>query len=137
MTYAATIAPPELDELSVNTLHFLAIDIGTEGQVRAPRSADGFGGHGYALGSPALKSNPHDPLWPTGMASSWAGHGCALLYALLMSRASIATGGTSAVPPMGKSYAGACRIRQDSRGGATAGTLGQGLAMQSGWPSPK
>ena len=52
MTHSATIAPPELDELCVNTLRFLAVDVVQKAKSGPSRSAPGFGGHGLrTLGS--------------------------------------------------------------------------------------
>ena len=48
----ATIAPPALDELCINTLRFLAVDMVQKANSGHPGSAPGLGGHGLrTLGS--------------------------------------------------------------------------------------
>ena len=84
MTYSATIAPPELDELCVNTLRFLAVDAVQKAKSGHPGLPLGSAAMAYALWDRSLKFKPHDPLWPDrDRFILSAGHGCALLYALL------------------------------------------------------
>ena len=84
MTSASTIAPPELDELCVNTLRFLAVDAVQKAESGHPGLPMGSAAMAYALWDRSLKFNPHDPLWPDrDRFILSAGHGCALLYALL------------------------------------------------------
>ena len=80
----ATIAPPELDELCVNTLRFLAVDAVQKAKSGHPGLPLGSAAMAYALWDRSLKFNPRDPLWPDrDRFVLSAGHGCALLYALL------------------------------------------------------
>ena len=84
MTYSATIAPPELDELCVNTLRFLAVDAVQKAKSGHPGLPLGSAAMAYALWDRSLKFKPNDPLWPDrDRFILSAGHGCALLYALL------------------------------------------------------
>jgi transketolase len=84
MIHTATIAPPELDELCVNTLRFLAVDAVQKAKSGHPGLPLGSASMAYALWDRFLKFNPRDPFWPDrDRFILSAGHGCALLYALL------------------------------------------------------
>jgi transketolase len=84
MTQSATIAPPELDELCVNTLRFLAVDAVQKARSGHPGLPLGSAAMAYTLWDRFLQFNPSDPLWPNrDRFVLSAGHGCALLYALL------------------------------------------------------
>jgi len=84
MTLSTTLAPPELDELCINTLRFLAVDMVQKAKSGHPGLPLGSAAMAYALWDRFLKFNPHDPLWPDrDRFVLSAGHGCALLYALL------------------------------------------------------
>ena len=83
-TLASTIAPPELDELCINTLRFLAVDMVQKANSGHPGLPMGSATMAYALWDRSLKFNPRDPHWPDrDRFILSAGHGCALLYALL------------------------------------------------------
>lgn len=83
-TLLATIAPPALDELCINTLRFLAVDMVQKANSGHPGLPMGSASMAYALWDRSLKFNPHDPDWPDrDRFVLSAGHGCALLYALL------------------------------------------------------
>ena len=84
MSQSATIAPPELDELCVNTLRFLAVDAVQKAKSGHPGLPLGSASMAYALWDRSLKFNPRDPLWADrDRFILSAGHGCALLYAML------------------------------------------------------
>ena len=84
MTTSATIAPPKLDGLCVNTLRFLAVDAVQKAKSGHPGLPLGSASMAYTLWDRYLKFNPRDPLWPDrDRFILSAGHGCALLYALL------------------------------------------------------
>jgi transketolase len=89
-TMTASIAPstpvasPALDELCINTLRFLAVDMVQKANSGHPGLPLGSATMAYTLWDRLLKFNPHDPLWPDrDRFVLSAGHGCALLYALL------------------------------------------------------
>jgi transketolase len=83
-TLSTTIAPPALDELCINTLRFLAVDMVQKADSGHPGLPMGSASMAYALWDRSLKFNPHDPEWPDrDRFVLSAGHGCALLYALL------------------------------------------------------
>jgi len=78
------IAPPALDELCINTLRFLAVDMVQKANSGHPGLPLGSAAMAYTLWDRRLKFNPRDPLWPDrDRFILSAGHGCALLYALL------------------------------------------------------
>jgi len=73
-----------LDELCINTLRFLAVDMVQKASSGHPGLPMGSAAMAYALWDRSLKFNPHDPHWPDrDRFILSAGHGCALLYALL------------------------------------------------------
>ena len=83
-TLSAPIAPPALDELCINTLRFLAVDMVQEANSGHPGLPMGSASMAFALWDRSLKFNPRDPDWPDrDRFVLSAGHGCALLYALL------------------------------------------------------
>ena len=83
-TFATTIAPPALDELCINTLRFLAVDMVQKANSGHPGLPMGSAAMAYTLWDRSLKYNPRDPHWPDrDRFVLSAGHGCALLYALL------------------------------------------------------
>ncbi|WP_420238310.1 transketolase [Telmatobacter bradus] len=83
-TCAPTTAPPVLDKMCINTLRFLAVDMVQKANSGHPGLPMGSASMAYALWDRSLKFNPHDPHWPDrDRFILSAGHGCALLYALL------------------------------------------------------
>jgi transketolase len=83
-TFATIAAPPALDELCINTLRFLAVDMVQKANSGHPGLPMGSAAMAYALWDRSLKFNPRDPHWPDrDRFILSAGHGCALLYALL------------------------------------------------------
>jgi transketolase len=73
-----------LDTLCVNTLRFLAVDMVQQAQSGHPGLPMGSAAMAYALWDRFLKFNPRDPAWTDrDRFVLSAGHGCALLYALL------------------------------------------------------
>lgn len=74
----------EVDALCVNTLRFLAVDMVQQARSGHPGLPLGSAALMYALWDRFLKFNPHDPEWPDrDRFVLSAGHGCALLYAML------------------------------------------------------
>ena len=83
-TFATIAAPPALDELCIDTLRFLAVDMVQKANSGHPGLPMGSAAMAYTLWDRSLKYNPHDPHWPDrDRFILSAGHGCALLYALL------------------------------------------------------
>ncbi|MFZ0639475.1 MAG: transketolase [Candidatus Acidiferrales bacterium] len=81
---STTVAPPALDEICINTLRFLAVDMVQKAKSGHPGLPLGSASMAYALWDRFLKFNPRDPFWPDrDRFVLSAGHGCALLYALL------------------------------------------------------
>ena len=84
MAVSSIVAPPALDELCINTLRFLAVDMVQKAKSGHPGLPLGSASMAYALWDRSLKFNPRDPHWPNrDRFVLSAGHGCALLYALL------------------------------------------------------
>src|ERR1700678_528141 len=83
-TLSANVASPALDEICINTLRFLAVDMVQQANSGHPGLPMGSAAMAYALWDRSLKFNPRDPFWPDrDRFVLSAGHGCALLYALL------------------------------------------------------
>jgi transketolase len=83
-TFATITVPLALDELCINTLRFLAVDMVQKANSGHPGLPMGSAAMAYALWDRSLKFNPRDPDWPDrDRFILSAGHGCALLYALL------------------------------------------------------
>ena len=84
MAVSSLIAAPALDALCINTLRFLAVDMVQKAKSGHPGLPLGSASMAYALWDRSLKFNPRDPHWPDrDRFVLSAGHGCALLYALL------------------------------------------------------
>jgi transketolase len=83
-TRAAVLSPAALDDICVNTLRFLAVDMVQKAKSGHPGLPLGSAAMAYTLWDRGLKFNPRDPFWPDrDRFVLSAGHGCALLYALL------------------------------------------------------
>lgn len=79
-----TSSASQLDELCINTLRFLAVDAVQKAESGHPGLPLGSAAMAYTLWTRFLKFNPGDPLWPDrDRFVLSAGHGSALLYALL------------------------------------------------------
>ena len=75
---------PELDELCINTIRFLAIDAVQKANSGHPGTPMGAATMAYVLWDRYLKHNPKDPAWPNRDRFILSpGHASALLYALL------------------------------------------------------
>jgi transketolase len=80
----AVASPEQLDTLCINTLRFLAVDMVQKANSGHPGLPLGSAAMAYILWDRFLRFNPADPLWPDrDRFVLSAGHGCALLYALL------------------------------------------------------
>ena len=80
----AVAAAPSIDTLAINTIRGLAIDAVQAANSGHPGLPLGAAPMAYALWTDFLKHNPRDPHWPDrDRFVLSAGHGSALLYALL------------------------------------------------------
>ncbi len=129
-TISTTLAPPALDELCINTLRFLAVDMVQKANSGHPGLPMGSAAMAYALWDRSLKFNPRDPLWPDrDRFILSAGHGCALLYALLhVTGFDLPLEELERFRQWGSRTPGHPEYRQTPGVEATTGPLGQGLA---------
>ena len=75
---------PELDELCINTIRFLAVDAVQKANSGHPGTPMGAATMAYVLWDRFLKHNPEDPAWPDRDRFILSpGHASAMLYALL------------------------------------------------------
>jgi len=73
-----------LDELCINTIRMLAVDAVEKAESGHPGLPLGAAVHAYVLWTRFLRHNPGNPDWPNrDRFILSAGHGSALLYALL------------------------------------------------------
>ena len=130
MTLSPTFAPPALDELCINTLRFLAVDMVQKANSGHPGLPMGSAAMAYALWDRSLKFNPRDPLWPDrDRFILSAGHGCALLYALLhVTGFDLPLEELKRFRQWGSRTPGHPEYRNTPGVEATTGPLGQGLA---------
>ncbi len=78
------LAQTDLDELSINTIRFLAVDAVQQADSGHPGLPMGAAPMAYVLWTRHLKHNPQDPAWLNrDRFVLSAGHGSMLLYALL------------------------------------------------------
>jgi transketolase len=74
----------DADRLNINTLRFLAVDAVERAGSGHPGLPLGAAPMAYVLWDRFLRHNPHNPAWPNrDRFILSAGHGCALLYAML------------------------------------------------------
>lgn len=74
----------EIDDLSINTVRFLAVDMVQKANSGHPGMPMGAAATAYALWDGFLRFDPEHPRWPDrDRFVLSAGHGCALLYSLL------------------------------------------------------
>ncbi len=130
MTLSPALAPPALDELCINTLRFLAVDMVEKANSGHPGLPLGSAAMAYALWDRSLKFNPRDPFWPDrDRFILSAGHGCALLYALLhVNGFDLPREELKRFRQWGSRTPGHPEYRKTPGVEATTGLLGQGLA---------
>ena len=81
---ASALRSPQLDQLCINTIRFLAVDAVQKANSGHPGMPMGAAPMAYALWTRHLKHNPADPAWPNrDRFVLSAGHGSMLLYSLL------------------------------------------------------
>ena len=74
----------KIEELSINTIRFLAVDMVQQANSGHPGAPLGMAPMAYVLWTRFLKHNPADPAWPDrDRFVLSAGHASAMLYALL------------------------------------------------------
>ena len=128
--FATIAAPLALDELCINTLRFLAVDMVQKANSGHPGLPMGSAAMAYALWDRSLKYNPRDPHWPDrDRFVLSAGHGCALLYALLhVTGFDLPMEELKRFRQWGSRTPGHPEYGKTSGVEATTGPLGQGLA---------
>ena len=138
-TLATIAAPPALDELCINTLRFLAVDMVQKANSGHPGLPMGSASMAYTLWDRSLKYNPRDPHWPDrDRFILSAGHGCALLYALLhVTGFDLPLDELKRFRQWGSRTPGHPEYGKTPGVEATTGPLGQGLATAWVWPLPK
>ena len=74
-----------LDELAINTIRTLSMDARAEGELRAPRGADGLAPLAYVLYTRVMRHNPSNADWPgRDRFVLSAGHASMLLYSIAL-----------------------------------------------------
>ncbi len=123
-----------LDELCINTLRFLAVDAVEKAKSGHPGSPLGSAPMAYVLWDRFLRFNPKDPLWPNrDRYVLSAGHGCALLYALLhVTGFDLPLDELERFRQWGSMTPGHPEYRKTPGVEATTGPLGQGFANSVG-----
>lgn len=124
----------DLDELCVNTLRFLAVDEVEKANSGHPGLPLGAAPMAYVLWSRFLSHNPLNPAWPNrDRFILSAGHGCALLYALLyLTGYDLPLEQLKRFRQWGSKTPGHPEYGLTSGVEATTGPLGQGFAMGVG-----
>ncbi|UCF09855.1 MAG: transketolase [Candidatus Bipolaricaulota bacterium] len=124
----------ERSELCINTLRFLAADAIQEAKSGHPGLPLGAAPMAYALWMNHVKANPRDPDWPDrDRFVLSAGHGSALLYALLhLTGHGLPLEELRAFRQWGSRTAGHPESHLTSGVEVTTGPLGQGLANAVG-----
>ena len=123
-----------LDELCVNTIRFLAVDAVEEARSGHPGLPLGAAPMAYVLWDRFLKHNPRNPKWPDrDRFVLSAGHGSALLYALLhLTGYDLPLGELKRFRQIGSTTPGHPEYGHTPGVEATTGPLGQGFAMGVG-----
>ena len=135
---AGTTAPPTepaaIDRLCVNTLRFLAVDAVEQAKSGHPGLPLGAAPMAYTLWDRFLKHNPKDPhWWDRDRFVLSAGHGSALLYALLNTTGyDLPLDELKRFRQWGSRTPGHPEVGRTPGVEATTGPLGQGFAMGVG-----
>lgn len=124
----------ELDDLCINTLRALAMDMVQEAESGHPGLPMGAAAMAYTLWTRFLRFNPRDPAWPDrDRFVLSAGHGSALLYALLhVSGYDLPLSELRRFRQLGSRTPGHPERGHTPGVEATTGPLGQGLANATG-----
>ena len=123
-----------VDEAAVSTIRFLAADMVQAANSGHPGMPMGSAPMAWALWSRHLRHDPHDPEWPDrDRFVLSAGHGSALLYALLhMFGYDLPMAELKAFRQLGSRTPGHPEFGHTPGVETTTGPLGQGLAMAVG-----
>ena len=123
-----------LDELSINTIRFLAIDAVERARSGHPGTPSGAAPMAYVLWHRFLKHDPADPSWPDRDRFILSpGHASALLYALLhMTGYDLSVDDLRGFRQWGSKTPGHPELGHVPGVEATTGPLGQGFAMGVG-----
>lgn len=138
MTTQAVVPEPtfgtDLDRAAVDTIRFLAADMVEAARSGHPGMPMGAAPMAWALWSRHLRHDPADPLWADrDRFVLSAGHGSALLYALLhMFGYGLATEDLRGFRQLGSRTPGHPEVGHTPGVETTTGPLGQGLAMAVG-----
>ncbi|MFH1609137.1 MAG: transketolase [Candidatus Bipolaricaulota bacterium] len=126
--------PTELDERAVNAIRFLAADMVEHAKSGHPGLPLGAAPMAYVLWTRHLKHNPRNPAWPDrDRFVLSAGHGSALLYALLyLSGYDLPLDELRSFRQWGSRTPGHPEAGLTPGVEVTTGPLGQGLAMAVG-----
>ncbi len=129
-----TNAGQRIDELCINTLRMLSADMVEQAKSGHPGMPMGAAAMAYVLWTRFLKHNPSNPLWPDrDRFILSAGHGSALLYALLhLSGYELTIEDIKAFRQWGSKTPGHPEYRVTPGVEATTGPLGQGVGMATG-----
>ena len=123
-----------LDQICVNTIRFLAVDAVEEAHSGHPGLPLGAAPMAYALWDRFLHHNPRDPNWPNrDRFLLSAGHGSAMLYALLhLTGYALPLEELQRFRQWGSKTPGHPEYGRTAGVEATTGPLGQGFAMGVG-----
>ncbi len=134
MSTRAGIQTSALDELCVNTLRFLAVDAVEQARSGHPGLPLGAAPMAYVLWDRFLRHNPRDPSWfNRDRFVLSAGHGSALLYALLhLTGYDLPLDELKRFRQWGSKTPGHPEYGRTPGVEATTGPLGQGFAMGVG-----
>lgn len=133
-----TLNPPfqeqSLDQLSVNTIRFLAVDAVQKANSGHPGLPLGAAPMAYALWTRYLKHNPHNPTWADrDRFVLSAGHGSMLLYALLhLTGYDLSMDDLKNFRILGSKTPGHPERHHTAGVEVTTGPLGQGISMAVG-----
>ncbi len=127
-------SPGETDQLCVNAIRMLAVDMVEAARSGHPGMPLGAAPMAYVLFNKVMRHNPSDPAWPArDRFVLSAGHGSALLYAVLhLSGYDLPLGELKNFRQWGSRTPGHPEHALTPGVEATAGPLGQGFAMGVG-----
>lgn len=127
-------AEPDLDQLAINTIRFLAIDMVEKANSGHPGAPMGQAAMAYRLWTRHLRHSPQDPAWPNRDRFVLScGHASALLYSLLhLSGYPISLGDLKAFRQLGSKTPGHPEYDLEHGVETTTGPLGQGIGNAVG-----